>query len=223
MSNLVSDMIDSFDSSPEMSPKKIGLFFGSFNPIHIGHLIIADYMLSYTDNDEIWFVVSPHNPLKSKSSLLEDYHRLALVKEAIDDRPGFRASDIEFSLDQPSYTVKTLAFLKEKYPNYVFSLIMGEDNLRTLHKWKNFEVILEQNPIYVYPRVLTIQELEKLNQSKNIDKNGFENHPNVTITDSPVMKISSSQIRQMIKEGKSIRYLVTPSVAKYIDEMNFYR
>ena len=221
MSNtIVNDMIDSFDSHQKAGSKKIGLFFGSFNPIHIGHLLIANHMVESTDLEEIWFVVSPHNPHKKKASLLDDYHRLAIVKEAIDDNPKFKASDIEFALPQPSYTVETLAHLKEKYPSYQFSILMGEDNLRSFHKWKNYEVILENNPIFIYPRVLTIQELES---GKPMDKNKLVNHPNITLTDAPVMKISSSFIRNSIKEGKSIKYLMTETARKYVEEMNFYK
>jgi len=221
MSNtIVNDMIDSFDSHQKVGAKKIGLFFGSFNPIHVGHLLIANHMINFTDLQEIWFVVSPHNPHKKKASLLEDYHRLAIVKEAIDDNLNFKASDIEFSLPKPSYTVETLASLKEKYPTYQFSILMGEDNLRSFHKWKNYEVILENNPIFIYPRVLTIQELES---GKAIKQNELVNHPNITMTDAPVMKISSSYIRQLIKQGKSIKYLMTEQARQYVEEMNFYK
>lgn len=213
-------MIDSFDSHPKGVNKRIGLFFGSFNPIHIGHLLIANHMVENTNLEEIWFVVSPHNPHKKKASLLEDYHRLAIVKEAIDDNPKFKASDIEFTLPKPSYTVETLVHLKEKHPTYQFSILMGEDNLRSFHKWKNYEVILENNPIFIYPRVLTIQELES---NKPIEKNELLNHSNITLTDAPVMKISSSFIRNLIKEGKSIKYLMTEPARKYVEEMNFYK
>jgi len=199
---------------------KVGLYFGSFNPIHIGHLIIANYMVNHTDLDQVWFVVSPHNPLKDKKSLLKDYHRLALVKEAIDDNEKLRASDIEFGMSQPNYTVKTLQALKEKYPNYTFSLLMGEDNIRTLHKWYNYEYILENYRTYVYPRALTIQELS---QEKEID-NGLASHANIHfLNDAPVMNISSSYIRKSIEENADVRYLLLPSVLKYIDEMGFYR
>jgi nicotinate-nucleotide adenylyltransferase len=199
---------------------KIGLYFGSFNPIHIGHLIIANYMVDNSDLDQIWFVVSPHNPLKDKQSLLKDYHRLALVKEAIDDNPNMRASDIEFTLEQPNYTVKTLAVLNEKYPDYDFSLIMGEDNIRTLHKWYNYDYLLEHYRIFVYPRVFTIQEME--NQQE--EQTALQQHPSVIfLKDAPVMNISSSYIRSAIKDGKDVRYLLAPPVLKYIDEMGFYR
>jgi nicotinate-nucleotide adenylyltransferase len=204
---------------------KIGLYFGTYNPIHVGHLVIANYMAEFTDLDQVWLVVTPQNPLKEKSTLLADYHRLALVRTAIDDNFKLRASDIEFHLPKPSYTVTTLAYLKEKHPEHEFSLIMGEDNLRTLHKWFNHETLLQNHKIYVYPRVLTIQEEDELT---HIDpatlKNGFASHHNVVICqDAPVMKVSASFIREAIKQGKDVRYLLTEPVHTYIDEMNFYR
>lgn len=199
---------------------KIGLYFGSFNPIHIGHLILGNYIVDNSDLNQVWFVVSPHNPLKDKSSLLADYHRLALVKEAIDDNESFRASDIEFGLEQPNYTVKTLQVLAEKYPQHEFSMIMGEDNLRTLHKWYNYEYLLDNYKIFVYPRVLTIQELHE----NKINDNQLQNHPSIIfLKDAPLMNISSSFIRNLIKSGKDIRYLMTEPVCRYIDEMGFYQ
>ncbi len=203
---------------------KVGLYFGTFNPIHVGHLVIANYMAEYTDIDQVWLVVTPQNPLKSKSSLLADYHRLAIVNEAIQDNLNLKASDIEFKLPQPNYTATTLAYLKEKYPKYEFSLIMGEDNLRTFHKWYNHEHLLASYKFYVYPRVLTIQEEEEVQEIGHHPENGFKNHPNIIMCeDAPVMKVSSSFVRHAIKEGKDVRYLLTEPVRKYIDEMNFYR
>jgi len=203
---------------------KVGLYFGTFNPIHIGHLVIANYMVEHTELEQVWMVVSPHNPLKDKSSLLADYHRLALVKVAIDDNEKLRASDVEFSLSKPSYTVSTLAHLKEKYPNHEFSLIMGEDNLRTFHKWFNHEIILHRHKIFVYPRVLTVQEELEVVIMQQDQINNFRQHKNVVFCeDAPVMKVSSSFIRQSIKDKKSVRYLLSPVVEKYIDEMNFYK
>ncbi len=203
---------------------KVGLYFGTFNPIHVGHLVIANFMAEYTDLDQVWLVVTPQNPLKDKSTLLADFHRLALVKVAIDDNVKLRASDIEFNLPKPSYTITTLTYLKEKYPNDSFSLIMGEDNLRTFHKWFNHEVIMERHKIYVYPRVLTMQEeLEVIEMSSDLI-NDYKTHQNVTFCeDAPVMKVSSSFIRQSIVEGKDVRYLLTEPVRSYVDEMNFYK
>ncbi len=206
---------------------KVGLYFGSFNPVHIGHLVIANHLANNSDLDQIWLVISPQNPHKKKSSLLADHHRLALVKVAVDDNPKLRASDIEFKLPQPSYTVNTLAYLKEEYPNNSFTLIMGEDNLRSFHKWKNYEQILKNHEIVVYPRVLTIQELEKIKAGEDISKTSSNidiQKENITVLeDTPIMKISSSFIRKAIKENKSVKYLLTPEVEKYCDEMNFYR
>lgn len=200
--------------------KKVGLFFGSFNPIHVGHLVIADHMALSGNLDEVWMVISPHNPHKEKKSLLADNHRLALVKEAIEDNPRLRASDIEFGLPIPSYTSNTLAYLKEKYPETEFSLIMGEDNLRTFHKWKNYEDILANHHIFVYPRVLTVQELEK----EKKEENQLHNHPSIQlVNDAPMMKISSSFIRKSIARGVIPKYILTEPVRKYIDEMNFYK
>lgn len=203
---------------------RIGLYFGTFNPIHVGHLVIANYMVEYTSLDQVWLVVSPHNPLKEKSTLLADYHRLALVKVAIEDNPKLRASDIEFKLPKPSYTATTLAYLKDEYPSHEFTLIMGEDNLRTLHKWFNHEVLLKNHQIYVYPRVLTLQEEAEVVEIGSFPKNEFSEHKNVIFCeDAPVMKVSASFIRQAIKDGKDVRYLLTEPVQRYIEEMNFYK
>ena len=203
--------------------KNIGLYFGTFNPIHVGHLVIANHMAEYTDLDEVWLVVTPQNPLKKKTSLLEDYHRLAMVKIAIDDNLKLRASDIEFTLPKPSYTVNTLVHLREKHPDKNFALIMGEDNLRTLHKWKNYEEILTQHKIYVYPRTLTESELEEMNQIDSNSKAEVYNHANIVLVDAPVMKVSASFIRKSIQDGKDVRYLLTEPVFKYVEEMSFYK
>jgi len=203
---------------------KIGLYFGTFNPIHVGHLVIANYMADFTDLDQVWLIVSPHNPLKEKSTLLTDLHRLALVKIAIDDNPKLRASDIEFSLPKPSYTATTLAYLKDHYPQHNFALIMGEDNLRTLHKWYNHDVILKNHTIYVYPRVLTVQEEAEVTGINSHIGNDFAENANVVFCDdAPVMKVSASFVRNAIRDGKDVRYLLTEPVHKYIEEMNFYR
>ncbi|MCF6241433.1 MAG: nicotinate-nucleotide adenylyltransferase [Bacteroidales bacterium] len=188
---------------------KTGLYFGSFNPIHNGHMAIANFMREFTDLDEVWFVVSPQNPFKNKQSLLADYHRLEMVDLAIDDTPGFRASNIEFHLPKPSYTVDTLAYLFDKYPEREFVLIMGSDNLVNFHKWKNFNEILRYHHIYVYPR-------------PNTPKVHLLNHPNVHITDAPLMEISSSFIRKAIGKKKDIRFYLPTRVWNFIKEMHFY-
>ncbi len=188
---------------------KIGLFFGSFNPIHNGHLVIAGYMAEFTDLEQVWMVVSPQNPLKTKNTLLKDIHRLALVKEAIGDFRKLKASNIEFKMAQPSYTINTLLHLREKHPQHEFVLIMGFDNLQTLDKWKNYEEILKNHELYVYPR----------HEFKG-DK--FINHPQVKMVDAPIMEISASFIRKAIKEKKDVRYMMPESVYKYIQEMHFY-
>jgi len=202
---------------------KVGLYFGTFNPIHIGHLIISNYVAEYTDLDQVWLVVSPQNPLKNKKSLLEDYHRLDIVHVAIKDNDKLRVSDIEFRMPRPSYTADTLAYLKEKHPNNEFHLIMGEDNLRTFHKWKNQEYIIENHKLYVYPRVLTVQEEQEIQEIGSVTKSEYYTHKNVVmLSDAPVMRLSSSFIRQAIKENKDVRYLLTDVVHQYIDKMGFY-
>ncbi|MBW6483675.1 MAG: nicotinate-nucleotide adenylyltransferase [Vicingaceae bacterium] len=202
---------------------KVGLYFGTYNPIHVGHLIIGNYMAHYTDLDEVWFVVSPQNPLKTRNSLLADYHRLAMVRVAIENNTKLKASDIEFTMPKPSYTSDTLIYLHEKYPNHEFSLIMGEDNLRTFHKWKNHEEILNHHTIYVYPRALTEQEREESELKTNHEPYDFFNYPNVHFCDAPVMKVSSSFIRKAVKDKKDVRYLLTEPVYEYLTEMNFYK
>jgi nicotinate-nucleotide adenylyltransferase len=198
---------------------KIGLYFGTFNPIHVGHLVIANYFANNTELDQIWLVVTPHNPLKKKSTLLTDFHRLMLVKEAIDNNPRLVASDIEFRLKKPNYTIHTLAHLSEVYPEHEFSLILGEDNLRTLHKWFNYELILEHYKLYVYPRPFNQQEEYPKDNNYH-----FFSHPNVLICkDVPMMNISSTYIRDAIKTGRDVQYLLTEPVHKYVQEMNFYK
>ncbi len=188
----------------------IGLFFGSFNPIHVGHMVLANYMASFTDMKQVWFVVSPHNPLKEKASLLDQQHRLHLVNLAIEDCANLKSSNIEFGLSQPSYTINTLAHLKEKYPKHTFSLIMGEDNLASFTKWKNYEVILQNHKIYVYPR-------------PHVPVTELKNHPQIIVTDAPIMDISSTFIRSSIKAKKNVACFMHPSVWNYIDEMSFYK
>ncbi len=192
--------------------KNIGLYFGTFNPIHIGHLIIANHMVENSDLNEIWMVVTPHNPFKKKSSLLDNHHRLEMVYLATNSYDKLIPSDIEFKLPQPNYTIFTLANLSEKYPNYNFNLIMGEDNLKSLHKWKNYEAILEDYNIYVYPRI-----------SEGKVETQFDNHPKIQKVAAPIIEISSTMIRNGISEGKNMRPLLSEKVWKYIDEMNFYK
>ena len=192
--------------------KKIGLYFGTFNPIHVGHLIIANYMVEFSDLDELWMVVTPHNPHKKKSSLLNDNHRLTMVRIALEDYTKLKASNIEFGLEQPNYTVNTLIHLEEKYPDYTFCIIMGEDNLKNFHKWKNYEVILERYPVYIYPRV-----------SDGKIETQFDGHPGIHPIDAPIMELSSTFIRKGIKNGKNIRSMLPDVVWQYIDEMNFYK
>ena len=189
---------------------KIGLFFGSFNPVHVGHMVLANYMLEFTDLDRVWFVVSPHNPHKEKKSLLAEHHRLQLAKIAIGDNNKIKASNIEFKLPQPSYTITTLAYLKEKHPKDEFVLIMGEDNLSNFHKWKNYEEILKQFELYVYPRA----------KVENCD---LKNHPKVKLVAAPIIEISSTEIRKAIKDKKDVRYFLPQSVWEYVKEMHFYK
>ena len=198
--------------------KKIGLYFGTFNPIHVGHLIIANYMADYTELDEVWLVVSPQNPLKKRETLLKDHHRLTLVRIAVEDNAKLLACNEEFNLPIPSYTINTLVHLKEKFNKHKFHLIMGEDNLRSFHKWKNQDEILNNHKIYVYPRVLTEQEMEE-----NSNEYSSFNHINIIRCQAPIMKISSSFIREAIQNKKDVRYLLTPVVHKYVEEMNFYK
>ena len=192
--------------------KKVGLYFGTFNPIHVGHLIIANQMVEYSDLDEVWFVVTPQSPHKQKQSLLDNLHRYQLVYIAVENYPKLRASDIEFKLSQPNYTVHTLAHITEKHPNKEFCLIMGEDNLKSFHKWKNYETILEHHNLYVYPRI-----------GGGKVKNQFRNHPKVHRVDAPVIQISATLIRDGIKQNKNVAPMLPEGVWKYIDEMNFYR
>ena len=192
--------------------KKIGLYFGTFNPIHVGHLAIANHMVEFSDLDQVWMLVTPHNPHKKKSSLLDNNHRLMMVDIAIEEYPKIKSSAIEFDLPQPNYTVHTLAVLEEKYPKHIFCLIMGEDNLKGFHKWKNYEVILSRYELFVYPR---------LSPNKTIAS--LENHPKITKVSAPIMEISSTAIRKGIKNRKNIRPLLSQNVWQYLDEMNFYK
>jgi len=191
---------------------KIGLYFGTFNPIHVGHLIIANHMAENSDLEQIWMVVTPHNPHKEKNTLLDDYQRMHLVNLATEDYPKIKPSDIEFKLPQPNFTVNTLAHLKDKYPQHEFCLIMGEDNLNSFHKWKNYEFILENHYIYVYPRL----------NSGEIDVQ-FLNHLKIQRVSAPVIELSSTFIRESIKNNKNIRPLLPYKVWEYVDHNNLYK
>ncbi len=188
---------------------KIGLYFGSFNPVHVAHLIIANHILNETDIEKVWFVVSPQNPFKSEANLLNEYHRLHLVKTAIEDDTRIWASDIEFNLPKPSYTTNTLAYLKEKNPEHEFCMIMGSDSFQNLHNWKNADVIINNYEIYVYIRP------------------GFEVDNKINtklhVVDAPLLQLSATQIRKYLKEGKSIRYLVPDTVREEIEKGGYYR
>jgi nicotinate-nucleotide adenylyltransferase len=201
---------------------KIGLYFGTFNPIHIGHMIIANHMAEYSGLDQIWMVVTPHNPLKNKQTLLDDYQRLQLVFLATEDYAKIKPSDIEFKLPQPNYTVNTLAYLQEKYPKQIFSLIMGEDNLKSLHKWKNYEVILQNHEIYVYPR-LEAKDRTCESISSEEGKLTFKNNPKIHFIDAPIVEISSTFIRGNIQKKKNVRPLLPEKVWEYIDHNNLYK
>lgn len=190
----------------------IGLYFGTFNPIHVGHMIIANHLAEFSDLDEVWFIVTPHNPFKKKSTLLADNHRFQMVRIATEDYPKLKPSNVEFNLPQPNYTVNTLAHLYEKYPQHQFSLIMGEDNLQSFHKWKNHNTILKNHQLYVYPRVY-----------ENHNKSKFHDHQKVQFVNAPIVEISSTFIRKCIKERKNVTPLLPKSVWIYLDEMNFYK
>jgi len=188
---------------------KIGLYFGSFNPVHIGHLIIANHAVNETGLDQVWFVVSPQNPFKQSASLLNEYHRLYLIKSAIDGENNLRASSIEFNLPKPSYTVDSLAYLKEKYPGFEFSILMGSDGFQNINKWKNFEAIVNNHKIYIYKR-----------PGFNIEETFGAN---IELLDAPLLEISSTHIRELIKNKKSIRYLVPDIVKEEIEIGGYYR
>ncbi len=187
-----------------------GLFFGSFNPIHLGHLIIANYMAIFTPLTEVWLVVSPHNPLKLKSGLANMYDRLEMAKLATENSPQIKVSDVEFKLPQPSYTVDTLAHLQERYPKKQFVLIMGADNLASLKKWKNYEFLLKNYQIYVYPRPGAVVA-------------EWQNEPNITFTNTPEMGISSTFIRKAIKENKNIQFFVPDKVLNFMESKALYK
>ena len=189
---------------------KIGLYFGSFNPIHHGHLLIASYVLQHSDLQQVWFVVSPQNPLKPAQSLLNEYHRFYLVQLAVEGEKDLKASDIEFKLPKPSYTIDTLTYLQEKYPQHEFSLIMGSDSFQNLPKWKNGDLLLRNYSIYVYKRP-RFEILPLYPGAKDVQE-----------LDAPLLPISSTYIRKNIKEGRSIRYLVPDSVRAEIERNRYY-
>ncbi|UPS92430.1 nicotinate (nicotinamide) nucleotide adenylyltransferase [Bizionia sp. M204] len=191
---------------------KIGLYFGTFNPIHIGHIIIANQLAEQSDLDQIWLVVTPQSPFKKKQSLLDNYQRLEMVFRATEEYDKLQPSDIEFALPQPNYTVNTLAHLQEKYPHHEFSLIMGEDNLKSFHKWKNYQVILDNHDIYVYPRI-----------SEGTIETQFDGHKRIHHINAPIIELSSTFIRQSIKDGINVKPMLPQTVWQYIDEMNFYK
>lgn len=188
----------------------IGLYFGTFNPVHIGHLAIANYIVENTPIHQLWFVVSPQSPHKKKNNLLNDPQRYEMVYRAIDGDQRFRASDIEFKLPRPSYTIDTLAYIGEQYPDYKFSLILGSDNLESLHKWKNYESIINNHGIIVYPR-------------PGFAPGKVKSFNNITIAKAPLIEISSTFIRKSISEGKNMRHFMPPKAWEYLDEMNFYK
>lgn len=193
--------------------KKTGLFFGSFNPIHIGHLILANYILEHSDMEELWFVVSPQNPFKDKKSLLKDNNRLDMVQLAVKNYPKMRASNVEFSLPKPSYTIDTLTYLHEKYPEISFSIIMGEDNLESLGKWKNAETLIKNHKIIVYPRIF---------EGERKDSDYLKNE-NISLIKAPIIELSATEIRNMIKTGKNVRPMLPPEVFEYLDGSSFYK
>lgn len=188
---------------------KIGLYFGSFNPIHIGHMAIANYMVEYTDIDQLWFVVSPQNPLKKKESLLNDQYRLDMVELAIGNDSRFEICDIEFRMPQPSYTIDTLTYLDEKHPSYDFAILMGSDGLPTFHKWKNAEELIKKYKRYVYPRHTENEAQLKL-------------HENIELVGAPQIEVSASFVRRAIQEGKDVRHFLPPKVFEFIEKYGFY-
>ena len=193
-----------------MRKSKIGLFFGSFNPVHNGHLMLANYIVEYTDLDSVWFVVSPQNPFKDKKSLLNDHHRRDMLEMAVKDDERFEVCDIEFYMPKPSYTIDTLVRLSERYPNTDFYLICGMDNMESFKKWKNYQVILDNYHILVYPR-------------KNYDGGELLSHKSVQVIDAPEIEISSTFIRKAVAEKKDVRYFMPEKSYKYMIDMNFYR
>ena len=207
----IASVFSKLQNYKHMKPKikKTGLFFGSFNPIHNGHLILANYMAEFTDLNEVWFVVSPQNPLKDKSTLLPEHHRLALVRIAIEDQRNLGVTDIEFKMPKPSYTIHTLTWLNEKYPDREFIVICGTDILPSFHKWKNYQEILNQYALYIYPR-------------PGFHLGEYKGHPKIKVFNAPLMEISSSFIRKGIQRKKSMQFWMPDKVYRYILDMHFY-
>lgn len=198
---------------------RIGLFFGSFNPIHVGHLIVANTLATGSDLEQVWFVVSPQNPFKKTRSLLHEFDRLDMVERAIADNSRLKATDVEFSMPRPSYTIDTLDVLSQKFPQHTFRLLMGEDNLDQFANWKQYERILTEFGLYVYPRPARASELVK---SGSMPPSPFREHPNVRLIDAPLLDISATYIREAIRANRSIRYLVPDVVAEMIERKKFY-
>ena len=189
---------------------RIGLFFGTYNPVHAGHMIIAGYFAEFSDLEQVWMVVTPHNPHKPAGSLLQDHHRFEMVRIAIGDYKKLKASKVEFGLPKPSYTIYTLLHLEEQYPEHEFSLIMGSDNLAGFRKWKSWEQIIEKHKLYVYPR-------------PGSDGGDMKDHDQVVFVNAPLIQLSSTFIRDAVKDRKDIRYMMPASAYEYMDEMNFYK
>lgn len=206
----MSDILTEILGTKSTIKLKIGLYFGSFNPVHVGHMAIANYLVEFSDIDQLWFVVSPQNPFKKQENLLDDFQRLEMVHRAIGDDQRFRVSNIEFKLPKPSYTIDTLTYLKEQFPNHTFSIIMGADNLLNIDKWKNSEIIRSNYGIIVYPRPW-------------VDISAFKDKKNIQVINAPLIEISSTFIRESIKNGKNVRHFIPLKAWEYLDEMNFYR
>lgn len=208
-----------------MKKNKVGLFFGTFNPVHVGHIILANHMLEYSDLDEVWMVVTPMSPHKTKDDILDNFDRYNMLQMAIEGYDRLRVSDIEFHLPTPNYTVNTLAHLEERFPNNAYHIIMGEDNLKSLHRWKNFEVLIANYPILVYPRISEgeVDEHIKKGIIRKPKPQGYtEFKAEIQLIDAPIVEISSSFIRKAIKEGKNVRPLLDYKVHEYIEDKGFY-
>ncbi len=205
--------------------KQVGLYFGTFNPIHVGHVIIANHLAEYSDLDEVWFIVTPMSPHKTKDSILDNFDRYDMVKLAIEDFDKLRVSDIEFHLPKPNYTVTTLVHLEERHPNIQFSLIMGEDNLKSLHRWRNFEHLIDNYNIFVYPRIAEGDVDDDIQKQvlRVPQPQGFKEYKaSIQLVDAPIVELSSSFIRQAIKERKNVQPMLDKRVWDWIQEKQFY-